>query len=116
MKAKSIFKLFVASALFLSACKSSHVQSTASSDRFLFVIVKNEPGVISGLLSSCSCLQIIRMETVDVEPVLVDFTGSRTLPLSTLRLLIRIKQEGNITHVKDQLSEMQDVISVNFIR
>ena len=56
------------------------------------------------------------MEVIHIESLSVDFTGSRTLPLSTLRLLIKIKQEGNITHVKDQLSEMQDVISVNFIR
>lgn len=114
MKINLIIKLLVASTLFLSACKSSQVQSIATSDRFLFVVVKDEPGVVTGLLSNCSCLQIIRMDVVHIEPVLVDFTGRRTMLSATIRVLIKIKQESNINHIIDQLAEMQDVISVNF--
>lgn len=114
MKTNLIIKLFVVSMFFLSACKSSYPQKSAASDRFLFVVAKNEPGVIAGLLSGCSCLQIIRMEVIHAEPVYVDFTGKRSLSPSTIRLLIKIKPENDIVHVKDQLTEMEDVISVNF--
>jgi hypothetical protein len=105
--------LFFVLIFFLGACKSAHLPTLATNDSFLLVVVKNEPGVIVGLLSSCSCLQVIRMEVVHVEPEIFASTGSRLLPLETIRLLIKIKQEGNIVQVKNQLAEMQDVISVN---
>lgn len=112
MKTHLIIKLIVVSIFFLSACKSSYQQRYETNDRFLFVVVKNEPGVVAGLLSSCSCLQIIRMEVVHTESMIVDFTGSRTLPLETIQLIIKIKQEGKIIQLKDQLAEMQNVISI----
>lgn len=115
MKSNSYMELLVVSIIILCSCKSSQLQSTAKKDQFLFVVLKSDPDVVEGLLTSCACMEVVRMEILNTEPVIINFSNKRSAHAVTIRLLIKIKAE-NQTAVKNELSAMQDVISVDFIR
>ncbi len=114
MRANLIIAVLFTATMLLSACKSSQVHVRDNNDRFLLVVVKNEPGVIEGLLNSCTCLEIVRLDVLNVEPVLQDFLffASKPNPSGiTMRLVLKITAETDYTKIKDILLSRKDVIA-----
>lgn len=103
--------------LLVTGCKSnSQLQSKPNRERFLFLVVKNESGVLEGLLSGCSCFEVVRFEVIDKQEYVIDFFNSQPKPATTIRILLKVKNEAQLLSLQQHVDEMQEIVSINFIK
>ncbi len=102
--------LLILSLFILASCRSSRLNNDQH-DRFLILVIKNEPGVIESIMSSCDCLQIINIVVLHTEKNNTDAFSVRSIPVSTMRVLLKIKHNESDA-VIDRLAMIEDVMSL----
>jgi hypothetical protein len=107
--------LSLATTLLVTGCKSlGGLQSNPDRERFLFLVVTNEPGVLNGLLSGCSCFEVVRFEVLDKQAGLVDLFNSQPKPSTTIRLLLKVKNEKQLLSLQHHVDEMRESVTLSF--